>query len=259
MHFQVIRKEPPDGPLERIKYFVDSRIKPHTRERLNIIIHDQIPPFRNTKGDCIRVAMLSYLHYMDPQCELDLDTFRTILCGPGKNDGTNIARAVVAMAAMGVPAMAYAENFDRIDRHDADLALEYNLLAQRVITPDDIQYSLINNKGVVCAVDPAGVYGWPPEGSSSHAVVMTGFGKGHYVFHENMRHPKNTRSTGKPHRVTPMKPFEKGRAMHDFHTLVMGPAPDINEHRKLLRKLVKACERADVRSARQQQPAGVTL
>lgn len=98
-----------------------------------ILVNTQFPTFRNERSDCLRTGLLSILHYVDPECRMDMTALRQMICA-GRNVETDIASAALFMAELGLGVKAFAGNFDRISEKPLNTALKYNLVEQRTLT-----------------------------------------------------------------------------------------------------------------------------
>ncbi len=199
----------------------------------DVIINNRFPTFRNEMADCLRTGMLSALHYLDPECRMDMTGLRRIICD-NKDTGTSIATAALIFSKLGLAVKAFASSFERIERGPCELAEDVGVIEQRVLTPKEIAATVHHGHIVICAIDPYAVY--DHAFSCSHAVLVTGSGDKLLAIHDSMRPPEVPGYHGERNSIRLWEDIEKGRAAHDYHTLVVnGKVPDMDYHRRAIR------------------------
>jgi len=183
------------------------------------LLYKNIPAFTSYRGDCIRTAMLSALHTLEPGNPVTLKHLRNMLHG---TPGTGINEACVLFNLIGLNTVAYASSFERVPPLPSfisrDMEQELYRKEQATLTASDIK-TLMRDHLVIPCVEVSQCY--PGGMEVGHAFILTGFTQKHFVYHETIW-PAANRPAATPNSVMELSRFERGHAAHDHHTLVIG-------------------------------------
>jgi hypothetical protein len=218
----------------------------------SMLWHPGIPAFWNQESDCLRVAVLSAMHFFDARCPMGLRDLRQFMHGDRKVEGTGILEAAFNLLRLGLGVRVFAATTERMPENHVAIADKYNMIVRHPLSHPEAYAHVQKFHAVIHTLDPAALY--PKASSSSHAVVLTGIGDRHVMYHESMR-PPGRRSVGSPNMVAPVSCMDRAREAHDHHSLVIyGPLRTRDDYRMKVSRAV-AQMRAE-RLKREQPQAG---
>jgi len=216
-------------------YHVHNVVKEAELKKIEMKAHPSIPPFYNQNEDCIRVAMLSAMHFFDGRCPMGLRDLRQYIHGNNKGMGTDVVRAAFTLLSLGLIVRVHASSTDRIPDESMALAEKFKLISKEPLSHAATGRYFHGFCAVIHALDPGHLYSNADSGS--HAVIITGHADRHIMFHESMR-PPGKRSLGKPNMLTRASLMDRAREAHDHHSLVIFGPRNREEYRAKVSKAV---------------------